>query len=87
MTLFIRTRLISVSDPAKKTGIQQLLSQNGIVYKIKVKDFYNRNFMDTAKISYVTPAGNKGKMTYSFYVNKKDEERAIQLIKGLQRYS
>ncbi len=76
---FRRVKLISVTDPEKKVKIQQVLSQNEIGYRIKADEIYHRNAFDAAVIGSF--GVNKMKMVYSFYVDKKDEEAALKLIR------
>ena len=81
--IFNRTKLISVTDPEKKAKIQQVLSQNDIEYAIKMPDIYRKNTFDQAAVGSF--GVNQNRMVYSFYVNRKNAEAALALIRGEMR--
>lgn len=63
----------------KKEQIQELFVQNNIEYRIKIKEVFQKNPIDTAVIG--TLGMNKMKINYSFYVEKANAAIASELLK------
>lgn len=80
--MFNMTKLIETSDLSEKVKIQEILAQNNIKYKIKTKDLYARNPVDTAQIGRFGTVGIKEpKYEYTFSVDKENLDYALYLIK------
>lgn len=79
--MFFKTKIISVHDIEKKIKIQDTLAANNIKYTLKTKPFHRQNTYDAAKLGML--ADQKIQYVYSFYVDKKEKEKAIMLIKHL----
>ncbi len=71
-------RIYSTTDRFKKERVQEILNENHIPYKIKVRDDSKRNPVDPAMVGSL--GNNRILVTYSFYVDKKDAEWAMQAI-------
>lgn len=61
-----------------KNRIQETLYQNNIPFKLSVKDLSIRNTFD---LPYGGIGTNKLRLSYAFYVKKKDIGYALHLIK------
>jgi hypothetical protein len=61
-----------------KNRIQETLYENKIPFKLSVKDLSIRNKFD---LPYGSIGTNRLKLSYEFYVKKKDIEFALHLIK------
>lgn len=61
-----------------KNRIQETLYENNIPFKLSVKDLSIKNTFD---LPYTGIGTNKLKLSYTFYVKKKDIEFALHLIK------
>lgn len=61
-----------------KNRIQETLYENNIPFKLSVKDLSIKNTFD---LPYAGIGTNKLKLSYTFYVKKKDIEFALHLIK------
>lgn len=61
-----------------KNRIQETLYQNNIPFKLSVKDLSIRNTFD---LPYGGIGTNKLRLSYTFYVKKKDIGYALHLIK------
>lgn len=76
---FVKTGSFQSGD--KKQKAQEILTKEGIFYKIKVKSSLKMNSFDSAVL------GNKynfiEKMTYFLYVKREDEERTRLLLKNI----
>ncbi len=81
MNIFRRAKVITVSDYMKKEQIQELFAQYNIEYKIKVKEIFQKNPIDTAIIG--TLGMNRMKIIYSFYVEKANAVIAKELLKSI----
>lgn len=81
MSIFHRTKVITVSDAAKKQQVQELFAENHIKYKMKIKEIMQKNPIDTAVIG--TLGMNRMKVTYSFYVEKEDAALAMELLRNI----
>ena len=76
-----RTELVySTADSSKKERVQEVLSENHIMYKIKARDDSRRNPIDPAVFGSL--GNNRILVTYSFYVDKKDAEQAVRVIRS-----
>ena len=74
-----KTELVySASDSSQRERVQEILNENHIGYKIRVRDDSRRNPIDQASLGSL--GNNRLRVTYSFYVDKKDAERAARLI-------
>ena len=80
MSLFIgkTERVYSTSDSFQKERVQEILNENHIEYKIRARDDSRRNPVDQAGLGSL--GNNRLRVTYSFYVDKKDAEWAVRLI-------
>lgn len=80
MSLFIgkTERVYSTSDSFQKERVQEILNENHIEYKIRIRDDSRRNPFDQAGLGSL--GNNRLLVTYSFYVDKKDAEWAVRLI-------
>lgn len=81
MNILRRTKIITVSESAKKEQIQELFARYHIEYRIKVKDILQKNPADAARIG--TLGMNKAKIQYSFYVDKADAGAARELVRNV----
>lgn len=81
MKLFNWVKIITVSDSKKKEVIQELFAAQNIDYKIKVKEIFQKNAFDTARIG--TLGNNKIKFTYSFYVEKDNYDMGRHLVNSV----
>lgn len=81
MNIFHRSKVITVSDYAKKEQIQELFAQNNIEYRIKAREILQKNPIDTAVIG--TLGMNRMKISYSFYVDKADSAIVKELLKNI----
>ena len=74
-----KTELVySTSDSCQKERVQEILNENHIEYRIRVRDDSRRNPVDQARLGSL--GNNRLLVTYSFYVDKKDAEWAVRLI-------
>ncbi len=78
INFFRWSQLTSVYTTDDKNRIQQTLYENNIAYKFSVKDLSIRNAFD---LPYAGVGTNKLKLSYTFYVKKKDIKFALYLIK------
>lgn len=80
MSLFTgKTELVySTSDSCQKERVQEILNENHIEYRIRVRDDSRRNPVDQAGLGSL--GNNRIRVTYSFYVDKKDAQWAVRLI-------
>ena len=70
--------LTCVYNTDDKSRIQETLHENKIPFKLSVKDLSIRNTFD---FPYGGSGTYKLKLSYSFYVKKKDIDFALHLIK------
>lgn len=71
------SQLTSVYSPDDRNRIQETLSEYNIAFKVNVKDLSIRNTFD---LPYAAIGANKLKLSYTFYVKKKDLEYALHLL-------
>lgn len=79
--MFFKIKIISVYDNNKKVEIQDAFAVNNIKYSLKTKPLHRQNTYDFAKLGPL--ANHKIQFVHSFYVDKKDKEKALLLIKNL----
>lgn len=72
------SQLTSVYNLVDKNMIQEILFNNNIIYRMKVKDLSVRNPFD---YRYAGIGTNKLKLSYTFYVKKQDLKFALHLLK------
>lgn len=71
-------RVYSTSDSFQKERVQEILNENHIEYRIRARDDSRRNPVDQAGLGSL--GNNRIRVTYSFYVDKKDAQWAVRLI-------
>ena len=81
MKIFHRTKVITVSDSAKKEQIQELFARHNIEYRMKMKEILQKNPVDTAVIG--TLGMNQMKISCSFYVQKEDSVLVKELLRHI----
>ena len=82
LTIFNRKELIVTMDIHRQAEIRDVLAQNGIDYTVKTKNLQNSGVLDSQR----GHIGNMGinqdySYEYKIYVQKKDYEAALGLIK------
>jgi len=80
MTLFRKSKIISVNNVRKKEHIQEVFARHNIDYKMKVRENLQKNIFDTARLGSL--GNNKVKLIYSFFVDKDNMESVKHLLKG-----
>lgn len=76
--MFSQTRICTGLSYEKMNRYREILSDNNIKSKVKMKTVGGMHPMDTAAVG---AAMSRFKRTYSIYVDKRDAELALHLIK------
>lgn len=79
--IFNMKKVVLTSDKEEKDRIQELFADNEINYKIKIKEVYQKNIFDQAKLGSL--GNDKIKYIYSFYVNIECVDEATYLVKNM----
>lgn len=82
LTIFNRKELIVTMDIHRQAEIRDVLAQNGIDYTVKTKNLQNFGALDSQR-SHIGNMGINQDYSYEYkiYVQKKDYEAALGLIK------
>lgn len=78
--IFKEKKLVTASTEAQKMKIQEILIQNHIPYSLRAEDLASRNGFDRARFGSM--GNHKPMLVYHFYVDKKDMEWALHLIRN-----
>lgn len=85
ITIFNRKELILTWEMKKQLEIRNILSANNIDYTISVKNMLDRNSFGRSARSHYGSMGINAECLYEYkiYVNKKDYEQAVYLIRNV----
>lgn len=79
--MFRMVKLTSTADAEKRSRIQEVLRENDIAWKVKAKDLYQKNPLDISMSGVI--GMNRVKISYEFYVDRRDLDLALGLVKGI----
>lgn len=81
MTMFTRKELLVTSDMKRQGDVRELLSANGIAYKVKVTNRQNAAFLGSSRARTGSFAMDPElSYEYKIFVHKKDYEKAVRLL-------
>lgn len=82
ISIFNRVEILVTMDLQKQAEVRQVLSRNGIEYKLKVTDLRNTSSMPSGDRTRVGSYGEAAKYQYEYkiYVKKADKDQALYLI-------
>lgn len=81
ITMFTRKELLVTSDMKRQGEVRELLSANGIAYKVKVTNRQNAAILGSSR-ARTGSIGMNSDLSYEYkiYVHKKDYENALRAI-------